>query len=77
MSRKEKAIGAWRHSQIQTGVETKATVSQRLKSQVLQRVAVQDPRWFLQESWRKLYEKLEQQRAGLSPEARFLLPPLQ
>ena len=28
MSRKEKAIGAWRHSQIQTGVETKATESQ-------------------------------------------------
>ena len=28
MSRKEKAIGAWRHSQIQPGVETKATESQ-------------------------------------------------
>ena len=30
MSRKEKAIGAWRHSEIQTGVgvETKATESQ-------------------------------------------------
>ena len=29
MSRNEKAIGAWRHSQIQTGVETKATESQQ------------------------------------------------
>ena len=29
MSRKEKDIGAWRHSQIQTGVEAKATESQR------------------------------------------------
>ena len=28
ISRKEKAIGAWRHSQTQTGVETKATESQ-------------------------------------------------
>ena len=27
MSRKGKAIGAWRHSQSQTGVETKATES--------------------------------------------------
>ena len=29
MSRKEKAIGAWRHSQIQTGVQTKATESHK------------------------------------------------
>ena len=32
MSRKEKAIGAWRHSQIQTGVQTKATKATKADS---------------------------------------------
>ena len=29
MSRKEQAFGAWKHSQVRTGVGTKATESQR------------------------------------------------